>query len=154
MAGFKRGRTSCQEEHRSGRPYEVTTIKMVKKIQKMVSDNGRLKVREQASKVSISKDAVHGILTEKLDMRKLCARWVPRFLTMEQKQRCEDVLIECLVMFHSKKADFLRRLITINKTWAHHFTPEIKEQSKQWIERVEPDPKKVKTVPIAGKRMA
>ena len=64
---------------------------MVKKIHKMVLDERRLKVRELADMVGISKSAVHRILTENLDMRKLCARWVPRLLKMKQKQRREDV---------------------------------------------------------------
>ena len=74
---------------------------MVKKIHKMVLDDRRLKVRGLADMIGISKSAVHRLLTENMDMGKLCARWMPRFLTMEQKQRREDVSIECLAMFHS-----------------------------------------------------
>lgn len=151
VAEFKRGRTSCQDEHRSGRPNEVTTPEMVKKIHKAVLGDRRLKVRELADMVGISKSTIHRILSENLDMRKLCARWVPRLLTLEQKQRREDVSIECLAMFHSNKADFLRRFITTDETWVHHFTPETKEQSKQWTERGEPAPKKAKTVSSAGR---
>ncbi|XP_023231277.1 uncharacterized protein LOC111631292 [Centruroides sculpturatus] len=117
-------------------------------------DDSQLKVRELADMVGISKSAVHRILTENLDMRKLCARWVPRLLTMGQKQRREDVSIESLAMFRSNKAAFLRRFITMDETWVHHFTPETKEQSKQWTERGESAPKKEKTVPAAGKVMA
>jgi len=36
----------------------------------------------------------------------------------------------------------------------HHYTPETKEQSKQWTKSGESAPKKVKTVPSAGKIMA
>ncbi|EFN89492.1 hypothetical protein EAI_01724, partial [Harpegnathos saltator] len=61
VAEFKRGRTSCQDEHRSGRPNEVTTSEMMKKIHKMVLDDRRLKVRELADIVSITKSAVHRI---------------------------------------------------------------------------------------------
>jgi histone-lysine N-methyltransferase SETMAR len=103
-AEFKRGRTSCQDEHGSGRPIEVTTPEMEKKMHKMVLDDRRLKVHELADMVGISKSAIHRILTENLDMRKLCARWVPRLLTMEQKQRREDVSVECLAKFHSNKS--------------------------------------------------
>ncbi|XP_023236182.1 uncharacterized protein LOC111635452 [Centruroides sculpturatus] len=127
---------------------------MVEKIHKMVLDDSQLKVRELADMVGISKSAVHRILTENLDMRKLCARWVLRLLTMGQKQRRENVSIESLVMFRSNKAEFLRRYITMDETWMHHFTPETKEQSKEWTERGESAPKKAKTVPSAGKVMA
>ena len=42
----------------------------------------------------------------------------------------------------------------MNETWIHYFTPETKEQSKQWISPGEPAPKKAKTVKSAGKVMA
>ncbi|EFN88306.1 Putative uncharacterized protein FLJ37770, partial [Harpegnathos saltator] len=74
VAEFKRGRMSCQDEHRSGQPKEVTTPEMVKKIHKVVLDDRRLKVRELADMIGCAKSAVHRILTENLDMRKLCAR--------------------------------------------------------------------------------
>ncbi|XP_023218736.1 uncharacterized protein LOC111620945 [Centruroides sculpturatus] len=132
----------------------MTMPEMVEKIHKMVLDDSQLKVQELADMVGISKSAVHHILTENLDIRKLCAKWVPHLLTMGQKQRCEDVSIKSLAMFCSKKAEFLRRFITMDETWVHHFTPETKEQSKEWTERGESAPKKAKTVPSAGKVMA
>ena len=46
MAEFKRDSTSYQDEHRNGRPNEVTTTEMVKKIHKMVLDDRRIIVRE------------------------------------------------------------------------------------------------------------
>ena len=51
----------------------------------MVLDDRRLKLQKLADIVEISKSAVHRTLTEKLGISKLCARWVPRLLTMEQK---------------------------------------------------------------------
>ena len=55
MAEVKRGRASCQDEHRSCRSNEVTTPEMVKKNHKMVLDDRQLKVRELADMVAISK---------------------------------------------------------------------------------------------------
>ena len=63
--------------------------------------------------VGLPKSAVHRILTENSETRKLFAGLVLRLFKMERKERREDVSIECLSMFHSNKADYLRRLITI-----------------------------------------
>ena len=80
MAEVNQSRTSCQDEHRSGLPNAVTTPEMVKKIHKMELDYHRLKVRQLADIVGISKSVVHRIVTKNLDMR----TWMPRLLTMEK----------------------------------------------------------------------
>ncbi|CAH2097410.1 unnamed protein product [Euphydryas editha] len=46
------------------------------------------------------------------------------------RKKCrEDVSIEYLTK-NSNKTQFLRRFITMNKTWVQHFTAETKVQSK------------------------
>ena len=39
---------------------------------------------------------------------------------------------QCLERFNKNKPDFVRRFITMGETWIHHYTPESKQQSKQW----------------------
>jgi hypothetical protein len=41
----------------------------------MLLDDSRIKVREIAETIGISKERVGYILHEELDMKKLCARW-------------------------------------------------------------------------------
>src|SRR5436190_5083057 len=84
----------------------------------------------------------------------LTARWVPRLLTLDQKRIRMNISKALLERFKRNESDFLRRLITVDETWIHHFTPETKEQSKQWTAKGEPTPKKAKTVLSAGKVMA
>ena len=67
MVEFKRGCTTSQGEF--GRPNEVTTSEMVKKIHKIGLHDRRLKVHELAG---ISRSAIYRVLTENLDARKLC----------------------------------------------------------------------------------
>jgi hypothetical protein len=43
-----------------------------------------------------------------------------------------------------------RRFVTVDEIWIHHYTPEIKEQSNQWISPGKQAPKKAKV----GKVMA
>ena len=58
-----------------------------------------------------------------------------------------------LKRFRSKD-DFLLRLVTVDETWVHHYEPENKAQSRQWVGPGSPRPKKFKTQPRAGKVMA
>jgi histone-lysine N-methyltransferase SETMAR len=113
-----------------------------------------MKVREIAETIGISKERVGYILPEELDMKKLCARWVPRLFRADQKRTRMKVSETCLERFNKNKTDFMRRFITMNETWIHHYTPESKHQSKQWTEAGCSAPKKTRSVPSAGKVMA
>ncbi|KAF7265841.1 hypothetical protein GWI33_020911 [Rhynchophorus ferrugineus] len=55
--------------------------------------------------------------------KKLCAKWAPRGLTFDQKQRRVDASEQCLKMFNRNKPEFLRRYVAMDETWLHHFTP-------------------------------
>ena len=47
-------------------------------------------------------------------------------------------------LFQCNTDEFLHRFITMDETWIHYFTPETKEQSKQWISPDESASKKAK----------
>jgi histone-lysine N-methyltransferase SETMAR len=151
---FKRGRTNTSDAERSGRPNEVTTPEIVDKIHDMVLEDRRVKVREIEEATGISHGSVVSILHDQLCMRKLSARWVPRLLTVDHKRNRVTDSKACLAMLNKDKKDFFRRLVTVDETWIHHYTPETKEQSKQWTSPTERAPKKAKTVLSAGKVMA
>src|ERR1700755_1274779 len=87
-------------------------------------------------------------------MRKLSARWLPRLLTPDNKRNRETTSEQCLTLFKRNPKEFLRRFVTVDETWIHWYTPETKEQSKQWTSRGERAPKKAKTVVSAGKGMS
>jgi histone-lysine N-methyltransferase SETMAR len=79
---------------------------------------------------------------------------VPRLLTADQKCIRMKTSEQCLEHFNKNKTDFVRRFITMDETWIHHYTPESKQQSKQWTEASSSVPKKTRSVPSAGKVMA
>jgi len=51
----------------------------------VIRGNRRLTAREFADEVGISKGSCHQILTEKLQMRRVSAKFVPRSLIDDQK---------------------------------------------------------------------
>jgi len=93
---FSEGRESVTDEERSGRPATSRTEENSEKLRQIVRENRRLTVRSIAEQVNIDRETVRKILTEDLDMRKVCAEMVPNELTEEQKQRrvtiCQDLL--------------------------------------------------------------
>lgn len=151
---FRYGRTDTNDAERSGRPKEVTTEEMVNKIHDIVLADRRVKLREIAEMTGISMERVGNILHQELGMRKLSARWVPHLLTVDQKRKRVVTSQLCLNMYKRNPREFLRRFVTVDETWIHYYTPETKEQSKQWTLPGERAPKKAKTVHSAGKVMA
>jgi len=85
----------------------------------MVLDDWRMKVCEIAETTGISKERVGYILREELDMKKLCARWVPHLLTADQKSKRMKISEQCLERFNKNKIDFVHRFITMDDTWIH-----------------------------------
>ena len=73
----------------------------VEKVLAVIRQNRRLTVREVAEEAGICKSSCHLILTDKLKMRRVAAKFVPRLLTDVQKEnrilniRCNSL---CLIL--------------------------------------------------------
>lgn len=143
---FRGGRNSTADEDRSGRPSEAVTLDNVKKIHVMVLADRKVKVRELADATEISTERTRHILGEILHMKKLSCRWVPRMLTPEQKV--------CLAMLMRIRADFWRRLVTVDETWIHYYTPENRMSARQWTKAGTSAPKRPREAQWVGKVMA
>ncbi|KAF7277039.1 hypothetical protein GWI33_009508 [Rhynchophorus ferrugineus] len=152
---FRRVEMSTEDDERSGCPKEMVSDENILKIHKMVLNYRKLRLNEMADTLNISTEPVHHIIHEYMDMRKLCAKWMPRELTFNQKQRRVDDSEQCLKMIKHNKPEFLRRYVTMDETWLHHFTPKSKRRSSEWtVRHDEPTPKRGKTQQSAGKFMA
>ena len=103
---FKRGRTSLEDEARSGRPLDATDEEMCKKVRDLVYSDRPIQVEEIAQALGISHGSVSTILHDRLGMRKLTARWVPKSLSDEQMATRASVCSALLKCFRSKD-DFL-----------------------------------------------
>jgi len=77
---FSEGRESVTDEERSGQPATSRTEENIAKIRHIVCENRWLTVRSIAGQVIIDRETVRKILTEDLDMRKVCAKMAPKHL--------------------------------------------------------------------------
>ena len=80
MRRFKDGRESAEYDIHTGRPVTITTEKKVAEIQEFILDDRRVTVETVARHFDISYYAAQDIMTNKLGMRRVSARWVPCFL--------------------------------------------------------------------------
>ena len=81
----KRGVTD--EERDQDGQQQAELKKNIAKVCQIVRENRRLTVRSIAKQMNIDRETVRKILTEDLDMRKVCAKMVPKELTEVQSQR-------------------------------------------------------------------
>ena len=80
------GRENITDERKSGRPATSRTEENIAKVRQIVRKNRRLAVRSIVEQVYIDRETVRKILAEDLDMRKVCAKMVPKELTEEQNK--------------------------------------------------------------------
>jgi len=151
-ARFKRGRTSLEDDERSGRPSTSSTPKNVETIRWLVHEDRRRTIKEIAAIVNVSYGTVQTILTCDLNMHRVAAKFVPRLLTPEQKEHrvaiCEELRQRAL-----DDPSFMSRIITGDESWVYGYDPETKQQSSQWKSPESPRPKKARQSRTALKSM-
>ena len=172
---FKSGRTSLEDDDRVGRPQTSKSDNNAQRVDALVREDRRLKVREMASILELSKTTVHRLVHDTLGYRKVSARWVPKMLTDAHKLQRLNVSQYLLNLCEADgisvgapvigpggdngvyidiDRDFLEHMITGDETWVHHVTPETKRDSMTWKHPGSPPAKKFKVQQSARKLMA
>jgi transposase len=137
---FKEGRQSLEDDERSGRP-AIIDVKLVTSVKNTVEQDRRLTIREIVETTGASYGTVRTILQDNLNMRRLCARWVPRILKDDERQR-RVLESRKFVRRVARDPTFLDKIITCDETWLCLYDPEDKTQSKQWTAKGDQPPTK------------
>jgi ABC-type xylose transport system substrate-binding protein len=94
-----------------------------------------------AEMVSVDKEMVRQILQDQLNMRKICAKIVPKNLTQEQKDNkkntCSDIMEQI-----TEQPDVLENVITCDETRIFQYNLETKRQLMHWKTPTSPRMKK------------
>ena len=96
-----------------------------------------------SSELNLNRFTVHQILTWDLDMRKVCAKMVPKNLTTEQKANRRDLCFDLLDRLE-REPEFFSHVITGDESWILEYDPETKRQSREWHTANSPRPKKAR----------
>ena len=83
------------------------------------------------------------MFTEKLQMRRVRAKFVPRLFTDDQKEDRVEISKELLANANGKE-NFLKNIVTEDETWVYGCDVETKMESSQWIGKRSPRPKKAR----------
>ena len=76
-------------------------------------------------------------------MTRVCAKFIPKSLTTEQKDLRSEIAQENLEMV-SDDGNVLKKVITGDGSWVYGYDPETKQQSSQWKRPDEPRPNKAR----------
>ena len=138
---FKNGRTSVDSDPRSIRPLLKTTPENIERVRLAIEGDRGMTVRELENDLGIPKTTVWEILNKILGMTRVCAEFIPKLLTTEQKDLRSEIAQDNLEMV-SDDENVLKKVITGDESWVYRYDPETKQQSSQWKRPDEPRPKK------------
>ncbi|VVC30621.1 Transposase, type 1,Winged helix-turn-helix DNA-binding domain [Cinara cedri] len=109
----------------------------------LVHQDRRLTIRLLADELNLKRETVRKILTDDLSMKKLCAKMVPKNLSVEQKHERMSISQDCLEQVEADPT-LLDRVITGDESWYFQYNPETKRQSQQWLSPGTARPKKAR----------
>ena len=91
----------------------------------------RVSIETICAQFDVSVGTVHSIIREGLKMWKICAKFVPRMLRQDQKERhCHDSR-DMVELINSDPA-VLDALVACDGSWIYCYDPETKRQSSRW----------------------
>ena len=128
-----------EDEPHAGR---TSTSKTDNNVERVRSDH-RLTLRMIISELNLNRFIVHEILTQDLEMRKACAKMVPKNLTTEQKANRRDVCLDLLDRLE-REPEFFSHVITGDESRILEYYPKTKCQSQEWHTANSPRPKKAR----------
>jgi len=103
---------------------------MIAKVRTIVRNNRRLTVREIADVCRISVGSCDAILTDDLHMKRVCAKFVPRLLTDDQREQRQTIAGDLLER-SCEEVQFHKNIVTGDESWVYGYDPQTKQQSSQ-----------------------
>ena len=125
---FKNGEMSIEDQPRSGRLATSRSDENVDKINALIREDRHRTIDQLCEMSGISWSSIQKILSEDLHMGRVAAKFVPRLLICEQKERRLQACFEPQNQL-KEHPDFFSKVITGDESWCYGYDPETKQQS-------------------------
>ena len=123
----KKFKESVRDNERCGRSKEVRTPELIGQIKNFMDKDCCVSIETISAQFDVSVGTVHTIIHKELKMQRICAKFVPRALREDQKERrCHDSR-EMVELVNSDPA-VLDVLVTCDESWIYCYDPETKRQ--------------------------
>ncbi|GFO06639.1 histone-lysine N-methyltransferase SETMAR [Plakobranchus ocellatus] len=143
--------TILRDRKRSGRPLSALVTAHREKVDCMIRANRRVKQKEIANAVGISKERVHHIVTTGLP-KSLCPLG-PKTAHCRDESAEKGHVYSTLERYNAEGEAFLQRILTGDESWVHHYDPECKAQSNDYWHKTSPSPRNFKVDASARKAL-
>jgi hypothetical protein len=128
---FCEGRVTINDDQKPGRLKTSTDEQSVKLVADFLAQDHRATCEEISQATGISPTSVFRILTNYLQKRKICARWVSHCLTAEEKQKRLEIATLLKQGLNVACQAFLYQNVTVDEMWVGDFEPDLKLQSNE-----------------------
>ena len=112
---FKESRIAVENETHVRWPRTLTSDDKMSDVDALIRGDRRITVRSMATKLNISVGSVE-ILIKGLKYSKVSARWVPRLLNPEHKEKILIAATQLLQRFEKNRVNFLESIVTCDET--------------------------------------
>ena len=139
-------RRYCQRKkgHSYGRPSSSNVPDNVNKLQTLIEENESVSLRHLADLLYVGKDAVRTMLTQSLNMRKICSVWVPYALTEIHKQQRVQCCQEDVRLFHELGIEqWCRRYVITDESWVSFSPTPWRRDLKKWTAKNDARPRAI-----------
>jgi [histone H3]-lysine36 N-dimethyltransferase SETMAR len=131
---FREGREEVEDEERSGRPVTETIPENADWIRDLINNDPYLTVDEIEEQTGLSHGTVQRIISDHLQLRKITARYVPKYLTNSQKAERVRICQENLSKFE-QGVWRLSDVVTGDESWFYHKQIGRKSSNAAWVAR-------------------
>ncbi len=147
---FREGDNETVDKPRSGRPQSRHTAENIETIRGLVQSDARMSLKELSECTGLLTHLIRTVLKKDLQLRRCCAKFIPRTLTEAQQWTrmtvCDDNIKR--LCSSDDPEQFLHRIITGDETWVSTYENESKERTTAWVAPNDLRPKKPLRDPV------